>query len=144
MKVTITEISNREIDYAVQVALDLCTKRQGDVFDIANEGLIAIESRAKVNAPVDTGRLRASIHTVPIGSKTDNFSYTSNAGQSYDGGLDVVRSHGGDGIGFIGTNVQYAAAQEFGTRYHKGYQYLTRAYKEILPKLQSALLGIKK
>ncbi len=59
---------------------------------------------AKINAPVDTGRLRASI--------TPEIRATSN-----------------EVVGVVGSNVVYAPFQEFGTRYMKGRFYLTRAFE---------------
>ncbi len=64
---------------------------------------------AKRNAPVDTGRLRASIRPV-----LEDLAATITAG--------------GD---IAGTNVKYAAAQEFGTEDGvPATKYLTRAYKK--------------
>ena len=65
--------------------------------------LLLIESDAKAFCPVDTGRLRASIHAEPDAN-----------------GLG----------GTVSTNVSYAGAQEFGTRYMKAQPYLVPAYEK--------------
>lgn len=61
-----------------------------------------IEAKAKALAPVDTGLLRNSIQT------------------DIDGPLKAT----------VGTNVEYAAHQEFGTRHQKGKPFLTPAADE--------------
>jgi hypothetical protein len=67
---------------------------------------ISIESDAKRLVPVDTGRLRASIHneTYP----RSNFNYSAD-GKSYDGALNVALKKG---FFVIGTNVNYAESVE--------------------------------
>jgi HK97 gp10 family phage protein len=66
-----------------------------------------VENAAKRNAPVDTGRLRSSItHSVNV-----------------------------DGTGLfaeIGTNVEYAVYQEFGTAFQPGTPFLIPALEEVL------------
>lgn len=61
-----------------------------------------VRSAAAANAPVDTGNLRSSIIATPVS-------------------WDTVR---------IGTNVEYAIWQEFGTRYMSGRPYLRPAIYE--------------
>lgn len=66
-----------------------------------------IESRAKVQAPVDTGYLRNSIHT-----KITN------------GGL----------TGIVHAAAEYAAYVEFGTRHQRAQPYMTPAFRAVEPK----------
>lgn len=61
-----------------------------------------IEAKAKALAPVDTGLLRNSVQT------------------NIDGPLKAT----------VGTNVEYAGYQEFGTRHQKGTPFLTPAADE--------------
>jgi len=80
------------------------------------ESLQIVGSQAKLNAPVDTGRLRAS-----IGAKTME-------------GVHEVRGIGADVVGRIGTRVKYAPYQEIGRttkagRWIEGRHYLERAAK---------------
>lgn len=63
---------------------------------------LLVERDAKINAPVDTGRLRASL-------------------------TPEVQQTGTTARGVVGSNVIYAAAQELGTRYMKGKFYLQKA-----------------
>ena len=69
---------------------------------------LLIESTAKELCPVDTGRLRASIH------------YDKSAGS-------------------VSTNVVYAPAQEFGTRYHKAQPFLFPAAERWRQAYQTAI-----
>lgn len=81
---------------------------------ILETAIIDIESFAKSNTiPVDTGRLRASIHTkyvksvnVANSSTHGNYSYSDNKGNSYDGSLS--ESVDINSV-VVGTNVVYAS-----------------------------------
>lgn len=63
-------------------------------------GLALLESGAKKEAPVDTGRLRSSIAS------------------------EVVKGPGSEIIGKVGSSLEYAPYQEYGTRYQPGKPYL--------------------
>ena len=73
--------------------------------EIYNTALVDVESfmKTKTNIPVDTGRLRASIHTKRIGKP--NHQYTDREGNSYNGTItgQVSREQV-----VVGTNVEYA------------------------------------
>ncbi len=78
---------------------------------ILKEALIAgfaIQSKAKVRVPVDTGRLRSSLNTTKQ--------------------KDGVK---------VGTNVEYAAFIEDGTSRMKARPYLFNSFKEQIPKFIS-------
>lgn len=82
------------------------------ILDAMRDSLLVIERGAKQNAPVDTGRLRASI-------------------------TPVITSSGEDVEGVVGTNVYYAPFQEFGTkRGLKGKRYMQRAFEDNLDKIK--------
>ncbi len=66
-----------------------------------------VESAAKRKAPVDTGRLRASIHH-------EGFEDAAGLGQR------------------IGSDVEYAIYQEVGTRHQTGKPYLRPALHEVV------------
>jgi HK97 gp10 family phage protein len=70
------------------------------------DATLRVTADAKRNAPVDTGRLRASI-TPQVKSSSR---------------IEEI-------IGIVGSNVIYAAFQELGTRYMKGRFYLKRAFE---------------
>lgn len=75
------------------------------ILDAMRDSVLIIDRGAKQNAPVDTGRLRASI-------------------------TPGVSSAGDDVEGVVGTNVYYAPFQEFGTRRGlKGKRYMQRAFE---------------
>ena len=102
---------------------------------VINEALLAIETRAKGYSPVDTGRLRSSIHAVAVGKGESGYTYSDERGNSYNGALDVARSNEGSDIGMVGTNVEYAAEQEFRNGERRGHKYLTKPTLEIQPML---------
>jgi HK97 gp10 family phage protein len=80
-----------------------------------------VERDAKINAPVDTGRMRASISHTNEGFGTDNPSVQ------------------------VGTNVKYAPAVEFGTSKKPAKPFLFPAFngnkQKILKELAKALKG---
>ena len=70
-------------------ALDRCIEKA------VTEGALLVEHDAKVKVPVDTGNLRASIHTTPKGKTAE-----------------------------VGTNVEYAPHVEYGTRHKAARPFL--------------------
>jgi hypothetical protein len=116
-----------------------------EVYGVINQGLLAIESRAKDLSPVDTGRLRSSIHAVAVGTRDTFGSYNDEEGNSYDGNLKTAANNEGTTIGMVGTNVEYAPDQEFGSDTNSGHKFLTRATAAIQPSLENELrkLNIK-
>ncbi len=104
-----------------------------------NKAIIAtalnIEGDAKESSdiPVDTGRLRASIHAEYKDST--KYRYSDNEGRSFDGSLDVKPS---DLQAYVGSNVQYAPTQE--AKNH----FLISSYNANIKKLVIALKGIIK
>lgn len=74
-----------------------------------------IQADAKQNVLVDTGRLKNSITT-----------------ETFNGGLTVE----------VGTNVEYAIFNEYGTRYWGGKPFLTPAYEKNAEKIISELQKI--
>lgn len=79
------------------------------------EATAVVTGEAKVRAPVDTGRLRASITP------------------------EVRRLGGGDVQGIVGSNVVYAPYQEFGTVYMKGRFYLRGALEAKMNEIEAIL-----
>ena len=73
-----------------RVARDLAG---GPMVDAMQQAALLVQRDAKINAPVDTGRLRASI-------------------------TPEVRPHGNTVRGVVGSNVKYAPYVELGTRPH--------------------------
>ena len=101
------------IDVEVKGLIELQRKTERMVADIhgapilnaMRDSTLLVQRGARINAPVDTGRLRASI-------------------------TPEIRQSGNDILGVVGSNVLYAPYQEFGTR--RGIRprlYLTRAFQ---------------
>lgn len=115
-----------------------------EVKSVINQGLLAIETRAKLPpVPVDTGRLRSSIHAVGVGM-TDSYRYMDDEGNGYDGRLSDANGSQKN-VGYVGTNVEYAAEQEFGGEDGKrgGHKFLTRASADMAPKIEAELKKIR-
>lgn len=81
----------------------LLPKVRAGVQQTVAETALLIETDAKQFAPVDTGRLRSSIHA-----------------EIAPNGLSAT----------VATNVSYAPAQEFGTRTHRAQPFLFPAYEK--------------
>jgi hypothetical protein len=117
-----------------------------DMIQVLNDGLLEIESQAKVNAPVKTGRYRASIHTVAIGMKDVFGQYTDPLGRSFDGTLKTVPSPEPN-TGYVGSNVEYAGSIEYGKDGSSepwwGSYPITRAVKMKEMRITTALKNLK-
>lgn len=88
----VTEIKHlKEVQMHLQKQVALL---QGEpVFEAVRDSTLLVMRDARINAPVDTGRLRASI-------------------------VPAMRREGDTIMGVVGSNVEYAPHMEFGTRPH--------------------------
>jgi phage gpG-like protein len=86
---------------------------------------LMIESDYKIAVPVDTGRLRSSVHTKHSDYK--RHSYKDATGQRYDGELSIEPK---DNQVVVGTNVVYAAKIEFEGGKVKGQNALATAFEK--------------
>ena len=116
------------------------------------ETLFRIQAVAKNFVKVDTGRLRASISVNYTGGpqtgKTESYDIIEwvkgkrkKVGKTKTG-ADGVSNPGGDKFtffGVVGTNVEYALAQEFGEK--SGRPFLRPAYELEIPRLRRVLAG---
>jgi hypothetical protein len=134
IKITIPEADKEKMMKSV---IEISGRVTKDMEGVINQGMLAIETRAKEFAPVDTGRLRSSIHAVNF-AEADNYQY-----EFGDGTLGVARSNEGKPAAFVGTNVEYALAQELGEEGTKAKKFLTRATEEVRPRLIEELNRIK-
>lgn len=127
--------------------------------DEVNDTIVAmsrveIETVAKRNVPVDSGRLRASIITMT--PQTTTFNYTDREGGSYDGRLRTVQPKKGEVI--VGTNVEYAekihegggggpnsGRSSGGQKKPKGHGklFLKKAYDKAVPRIIVAIKRIR-
>lgn len=97
-----------------------------------------IAREAKKGAPVDTGRLRSSIHVNRPGKSAHRYTVR---GRSYS---DPVAGYSGSLTRAVGTNVKYAAAHEFGTRHMAARPFLGPAYQQEIPNYLRAMKKIFK
>jgi len=81
------------------------------ILNTMRDATLLILRDARINAPVDTGRLRASI-------------------------TPEVKAEPPDVIGIVGSNVEYAPFQEFGTKRMAGKHYLERAVEKNKDRIQ--------
>jgi len=99
----------------------IITNDRDHINDALIKSALFVERDAKINAPVDTGRLRASISHVENGFGSNNPSVE------------------------VGTNVEYAPAVEFGTSKKPAKPFLFPAFngnkQKILKELAKALKG---
>jgi phage gpG-like protein len=91
---------------------------------------VEVETKAKYAVPVDTGRLRSSIHTMEAGT---GFQYSDKQGNRYDGTLGTLRVKGDEVA--VGTNVEYAKdIHRRGGKNGKGKEFLKIAFENAIPK----------
>jgi hypothetical protein len=108
--------------------------------DLMNITALDITREAKLRSPVDTGRLRSSIH--PKMKPSDSFSYSDNTGKTFTGGLKEPVEQGKEVV--VGTNVEYAMKQEIAKSFlHGGVIAATPALKRRLKQLAAKVVGGK-
>lgn len=105
-------------DSAVLAALD--NLKSADVYSAIRDGALLVERDAKLNCPVDTGNLRASIQT-EMNETADEY------------------------IAEVGTNVEYAGYVEYGTKKMDARPFLIPAFESnkesISQEIMNALRG---
>jgi hypothetical protein len=98
---------------------------------------LMIESDYKIAVPVDTGRLRSSIHTEHSGFR--NFTYNNKQGDIFDGKLSINPN---DRQVVVGTNVEYSTIIEERGGKIKGKDALATAFKKNTAGLLNRLLKL--
>jgi hypothetical protein len=118
-----------------------------DMKTVLNDGLLEIETQAKVNAPVKTGRYRASIHAVAIGMRDTYDTYTDRKGRTFRGTLKAAEENKDKNVGFVGSNVEYAYGLEYGKEGASdpwwGSYPITRAVEMKKERINTALKNLK-
>ncbi len=93
-------------------------ERLKEIFSQLKQGMVKacllVERDAKINAPVDTGRLRSSI-------------------------TNRIEIEGDQLVGIVGTNVEYASFQEFGTSKMPAHPFLFPALESNKSKIKDLL-----
>ena len=100
---------------------------------------VEVETKAKFAVPVDTGRLRSSIHTTEEGT---GYKYTDSEGKGYDGTLGTLKLSKNEVA--VGTNVNYANfVHKKGGKGGKGAKFLeipfTKAVPNLLKKIEEVI-----
>lgn len=99
-----------------------------------------ITREAKLRSPVDTGRLRSSIH--PKFKPSESFIYTDNGGKVHQGGLKEPVEEGK--VVVVGTNVEYAMKMETRSGYlHGGVIAAKPTMERRLKQLAAKVVGGK-
>lgn len=100
---------------------------------------VEVETKAKFSVPVDTGRLRSSIHTMEEGT---DYKYSDSEGNRYEGTLSTLKINKNEVA--VGTNVNYAEKiHNKGGRGGKGAKFLeipfTKAVPNLLKKIEEVI-----
>ena len=104
------EIPQNELNKIEKRFKNFNNKVTKETFKEVDRTAFAISSRAKNDCPVNTGRLRSSIHVE--NSRIRSHSYNDEEGSGpYDGSLGVSIQ---PGQAWVGTNVEYAGDVEDG------------------------------
>lgn len=85
------------------------SEKTKELVDETNKAALNVERGAKKRAQVDTGRMRSSIHIIPVDSTDTNFQYSDNEGNTFDGASGESTGHEESAVV---TNVDYAPKQE--------------------------------
>jgi len=92
-------------------------------------GALLVNNAAKVKAPYKTGTLRRSIHVGGhVGKSAPDFAPNDVAGTYSDVGGKEIKPHSVTLL--VGTNVEYAVHQEYGTSKMTGQPFLRPALAE--------------
>jgi hypothetical protein len=146
MKLKLIAPSNME-KRMVEALIKVTGKLTEDMKLVLNDALLEIETQAKVNAPVKTGRYRASIHAVGIGMRDTYATYTDRKGRTFNGVLKAAQENKDPNVGFVGSNVEYAYAIEYGKEGNSdpwwGSYPITRAVEMKKERIEKALKNLK-
>lgn len=90
----------------------------------------AVEARAKIKAPVDTGALRASIYTSLKDGGRGSEAMSEARGRNPDVTTQALPVPRDDHTAYVGPSVEYGAAIELGSARRAGTPYLQPAVRE--------------
>lgn len=102
----------------------------GNVADAVAKAAFAIEARAKVRAPVDTGALRASIYTSLAGGGRSSDAMADARSRNPDVETTPLPVPRDKHTAYVGPSVEYATALEFGSAGRAAQPYLIPAVRE--------------
>jgi HK97 gp10 family phage protein len=102
----------------------------GNVAEAVAKTAFAVEARAKIKAPVDTGALRASIYTsLKAGGRFDQ-ARSSAAALRPNTGISELPKPQDDHTAYVGPSVEYAIEVHNGTTRMPGRPFLLQAVRE--------------
>lgn len=102
----------------------------GNVAEAVAKTAFAIEARAKVKAPVDTGALRASIYTSLKGGSKFSAARSAAAALRPNTGIDELPTPQDDHTAYVGPSVEYGAPVELGSARRAATPYMLPAVRE--------------
>lgn len=130
------------VEFDTKVLDAIIKNLDGNVANAVAKVAFAVEGRAKVNAPVDTGALRASIYTSLKGnSKFDDAKASATQRSQRRNGSGRVQPledkdfvplpvPTSDAVAYVGPSVEYGAAVELGSVRRGGTPYLLPAVRQ--------------
>jgi hypothetical protein len=133
---TSTQLDTRVLDAIIR-------NLDGNVANAVAKAAFAIEGRAKLKAPVDTGALRASIYvSFKRSSGFDDAKASATQRSQRKNGAGVIRplkdenfvqlpTPQDDATAYVGPSVEYGAGVELGTSTRAGTPYLLPAVREV-------------
>jgi len=132
---TIVELDTRKLNKLIR-------KIPGNVADAVAATAFAIERQAKINSPVDTGALRASIYT-RIGNR-DNYSEAASAVAGRKAGTQISQLPRPENAttAYVGPGVEYGIYVELGTSKRGAREFLLPAVRTVESSLADKWGGI--
>ena len=112
------------VDADTRVLNNIVRNHKGNVAGEVRRAAFAIEGRAKINAPVDTGALRASIH---VSLQEESPPVQQRPDVQY---VELPRPRDNH-TAHVGPSVEYGAAVELGTHNRSGRPYLLPALRAV-------------
>lgn len=118
-----TELDTRKLD-------NILKRLGGNVADTVAKAAFAIEGKAKINAPVDTGALRASIYTSLKDGGRGNAAMSAASALNPEVVTEALPVPRDSHTAYVGPSVEYGADVELGTNRRPGTPYLQPAVRD--------------
>lgn len=109
---------------------DILKNLDGNVADAVAKAGFAVEARAKIKAPVDTGALQASIYTSLKKGGAGDTAMAAARARNPEVNVDALPTPPNDHTAYIGPSVEYGQDVELGTNSRPGTPYLQPAMRE--------------
>lgn len=102
----------------------------GNVTNAVAKAAFAVEGRAKIKAPVDTGALRASIYVSMKRGGKGNEAMSAARARRPEAKVQALPTPHDEHVAYIGPSVEYAQEVEMGGHGRAGRPYLQPALRE--------------